>query len=607
MEIFKLFGSIFVDNEEANKSISKTEEKAEGLGSKLGKGMKTAAEWGTAIVGGATAAAGGLMDVATKTAETTDRIDKMSQKLGLSREGFQEWDFIMSQSGANIDSMQSGMKTLVNQFDELGKGGKVATDAFGRLGLTYDDLEGKSREEIFETTISALQNMEDETERAAIANDLLGRSGSELAPLLNAGAGAVEEMKKQAHDLGLVIGDDAVDAGVQFTDTMDQLKRSFGAMATNIGASVMPIVQKFADLILENMPLIQDVFSKVVNAISPLVEQVLPVFLELFTYIVENILPIFLDLFNQVLEDVLPVLIDLFMFIVENILPIFNQLLEVVVQDILPILITLVTEVISQVLPPLMELFEIIINDILPIFIDLFIEVLQEVLPKLSEVILALLPIITDLILLLTEIAKEIIPPLVDVINFLSDVLKETLANSFDTIMEVVDNVKAVFENLIDFIKNVFAGNWGDAWENVKEIFKNVFEGIVNVAKIPLNSMITLINKFIKGLNKIQVPDWVPGVGGKGINIPEIPKLAKGGTIATAGAAIVGEAGAELLELPRGARVTPLNNNNKGLATEVNNNFNIANLTVREEADIKKIARELYKLQNNRRGGVTFA
>ena len=72
MEIFRLFGSIFIDNEEANKSISKTEEKAEGLGSKLGNGIKTAAKWGAAIVGGATAAAGGLMAVATKTAATTD-------------------------------------------------------------------------------------------------------------------------------------------------------------------------------------------------------------------------------------------------------------------------------------------------------------------------------------------------------------------------------------------------------------------------------------------------------------------------------------------------------------------------------------------------------
>ena len=88
MEIFRLFGSIFINSDEAEKSISRTEEKAEGLGSKLGKGIKTAAEWGTAIAGGVTAATGALMGVATKTAATTDRIDKMSQKIGLSRQGF---------------------------------------------------------------------------------------------------------------------------------------------------------------------------------------------------------------------------------------------------------------------------------------------------------------------------------------------------------------------------------------------------------------------------------------------------------------------------------------------------------------------------------------
>ena len=604
-----MFGSIFIDNEEANKSISKTEEKAEGLGSKLGNGIKTAAKWGTAIVGGATAAAGALMGAATKTAETTDRIDKLSQKIGVSRQGFQEWEFILSQSGTDIEKLQMGMKTLVSQVDQADKGVGKGADNFAQLGVSVRDSTGslKDQETLFNEVMVALQNMEDGTEKARLANELLGRSGSELMPLLNGAAGSIDEMKQQARDLGLVISDDAVDAGVLFTDTMDQLKRSFGAMATNIGASVMPIVQKLADLILENMPLIQDVFSKVVNAISPLVEQVLPVFLELFTYIIENILPVFLDLFNQVLEDVLPVLIDLFMFIVENILPIFNQLLEVVVQDILPILITLFTEVISQVLPPLMELFEIIINDILPIFIDLFTDVLAAVLPALIDIILALLPVITDLILLLTDIVEVVVPPLIEIIEFLAGVLSDTLKSSFENLMPVVENIINIFNNLIDFIKNIFTGNWKDAWGNVIEIFKNIFSGIVNIAKLPLNSMIGLINGFIKGLNKIQVPDWVPGVGGKGINIPEIPKLAKGGTITTAGAAIVGEAGAELLELPRGARVTPLDNNNKGLATEVNNNFNIANLTVREEADIKKIARELYKLQNNRRGGVAFA
>lgn len=101
----------------------------------------------------------------------------------------------------------------------------------------------------------------------------------------------------------------------------------------------------------------------------------------------------------------------------------------------------------------------------------------------------------------------------------------------------------------------------------------------------------------------------MPGVGGKGLNIKEIPLLAEGGEITQKGHAIVGEAGPELLELPQGAKVKPLTplDNNKGVATEVNNNFNIANLVVREEADIKKIARELKKLQDNKRGGVAFA
>lgn len=601
MEIFKLFGSIFIDSDEADKSISKTEKKAEGLASKLGGGIKTAAKWGAAIAGGATVAAGGMLAIANKSADATDRIDKMSQKLGMSREGFQEWDYILSQNGTSIDSMKAGMKTLTSQFDMLTKGGTKATEAFGELGLKQEDLAGLSQEEIFEKTIVALQGMEDETQRAALANQLLGKAGQELAPVLNSGAGSVEELKKQAKDLGLVISDDAVDAGVKWTDTLDNLKRSFDAMTTNIGASVMPIVQKFADLILENMPLIQDVFNKVVNAISPLVEQVLPVFLELFTYIIENILPIFLDLFNQVLEDVLPVLIDLFMFIVENILPIFNQLLEVVIKDILPVLITLFTEVISEVLPPLMELFEIIINDILPIFIDLFTDVLAAVLPALIDIILALLPVVTDLIMLFTDIVEVVVPPLIEIIEFLADIITTVLQNSFEDLMPIIENILDIFNNLIDFIKNIFTGNWEDAWDNVVDIFKNIFKGIVNIAKLPLNSMIGLINGFIKGLNKIQVPDWVPGVGGKGINIPEIPKLAEGGEILQAGKAIVGEMGPELLELPRGAKVKPLDKTG-GDTVITGNNFYI-----REESDIKKVARELKKLQDNKRGGVAFA
>src|SRR5690606_14737850 len=117
------------------------------------------------------------------------------------------------------------------------------------------------QETLFNEVMVALQNMEDGTEKARLANELLGRSGSELMPLLNGAAGSIDAMKQQARDLGLVISDDAVDAGVLFTDTMDQMKRSLGAVFTQIGAAVIPIFQKMADWILDHMPQIQAVFK----------------------------------------------------------------------------------------------------------------------------------------------------------------------------------------------------------------------------------------------------------------------------------------------------------------------------------------------------------
>lgn len=286
MNLFTLMGKVVVDNKDANKSLDKTESK----GKKLAKGLGTVAKVG---VGAFAAVGAGAAALVKSSADATDRIDKMSQKLGLSRQGFQEWDFILSQSGTSIESMSAGMKKLAVSTDELSQGTGAGAEAFERLGISYDDLAGKTQEEIFEMTIGALQGVEDETTRAALANDLLGKSGQELAPLLNAGAGAIDDMKDQAHDLGLVMGDEAIDAGVQFTDTMDQLKRTFGVVGAEVGTQLMPIFQKMADWVIAHMPEIQAIFSKVFKVISVVVgtvvklfnDHILPLLSEFWTWI----------------------------------------------------------------------------------------------------------------------------------------------------------------------------------------------------------------------------------------------------------------------------------------------------------------------------------
>ena len=86
-----------------------------------------------------------------------------------------------------------------------------------------------------------------------------------------------------------------------------------------------------------------------------------------------------------------------------------------------------------------------------------------------------------------------------------------------------------ILTGLIDFITGVFTGNWSRAWDGVKSIFKGVFDRLVNIVKTPINLIIDIINGFIRGLNRIKVPKWVPSIGGKGINIPTIPKFEDGG------------------------------------------------------------------------------
>ena len=127
------------------------------------------------------------------------------------------------------------------------------------------------------------------------------------------------------------------------------------------------------------------------------------------------------------------------------------------------------------------------------------------------------------------------------VIEWIVKNVMTNLSSTFDFIGKIVKNIIGIFNGIITFISGVFSGNWSKAWEGIKTIFKNIVGGLGELIKRPINTIIDSINSFIRGINKVQVPDWVPAVGGKGINIPEIPKLAKGGIVDQTTIAMIGE------------------------------------------------------------------
>lgn len=117
----------------------------------------------------------------------------------------------------------------------------------------------------------------------------------------------------------------------------------------------------------------------------------------------------------------------------------------------------------------------------------------------------------------------------------------QIIATLFNNLSIIVQGITGVLKGLIQFINGVFAGDWKKAWEGIKTIFGSVFEGLKSLFKAPINWIISKLNSFLSAMNKIKIPDWVPGLGGMNFNYPQIPQLAKGGIVDSATLAMIGE------------------------------------------------------------------
>lgn len=487
MELFKLFGTIAVNNAEANSAIDETDSKASGFSDKLKGGIGTAAKWGTAIAGGATAAVGGLTKFAESSASTADHVDKMSQKIGVSRQTYQELDFICSQSGTSVDSLQMGMKSLTSAMDGAKSGTKSNVEQFERLGVAVTNSDGtfRSQEDVMWDTLSALQSMEDQTEKSRLATELFGRSGTELMPLLNGASGSIEDMKKQANDLGLVLNDEIIDNGVNLTDSLDQTKRAFGSIVTQLGASLMPIVEKASDYIQKSLPSIQQLMNRLVPVITSLFENLLPPLMDL----AEEIFPILMDLIeklippiSQIMQAILPVITDL----ITMLLPPITQ----IVQMILPLLVSLIE--------PLLPLLEPILNLLQP-FIDLLVTLLEPLVELLNLILPPLIEIITTVIQGVLSVLQPIIEWLAD---FLGNVLGGVISGITDLIGWCADGFKAAWEGIksawstvTDFFSGIWDGISG-AFSSVGDFFSDKF----TKAKEGIHNAFSNIGGFFKGV-----------------------------------------------------------------------------------------------------------
>lgn len=629
--IFSVFGEILIDNTNADKSIDATTKKAEksskDVGTSFASIAKGAAAVGTAVVTGAAALGTAAYKMASDVAETAGSIDDAAKRVGTSAEEYQKWAYAAKLGGMETSKLETLMVRQQKAFADAKDGSESMSAAYQRLGIDINSIGNSG--DAFNEVIAKLADMEDETARNAIANDIFGKSYADLAPLLAEGSEGIEKWKQECEDLGGVMSNDMVEAGAELGDSIDRVKTAFSGIFNSLGSAVIPIVKQFADLIVSAMPTIQgmfeqlspiitEVFNELIPPLFELIQAIFPVLMDLISsllppiesiitailpviisliqqllpfliQIVEQILPIvvqliegLMPLITEILNTVLPVIIQLLQAllpplieIIQAVLPVIIELVQLllppilqIIQAVLPVLIDLINtimpllvQIIEAILPVITTLIETIIPPILEIvnmILPLLTDLLNQLMPVFTSLIEAVLPVIISLIELITPILKPILDllftllePLLDLLNLIlpplislfsgliskaltplkaalslvADVLSTVFKGAFESVGKIVNNIKGVFEGIISFVKNVFTGNWKGAWESVVKIFSNIFEGIKNAFKIPINWIIDGLNFFIRALNKIKIPDWVPGVGGKGINIQEISRL----------------------------------------------------------------------------------
>lgn len=490
--------------------------KVSGGMSSVSKAVKKVGTVAAATTTAAIGVAGAITGVAIKASGTADEIDKMSQKIGLSKRGYQEWSYVMNQNGMDINTMQTGMKTLVGQVDKVVAGNKDAIANFEGLGLSVTDANGKlkDQETIMNESLAALANMENGTEKARLATELFGKAGSEMMPMLNQGAGAMDDLKKRANDLGIIMSDDAVSSGVALGDMMDDVKKSFGAMATKLGTAIMPILSEVITLILDSMPMITDLFNTLTPILQSAFSELLPPLIEMS----KSILPVIVDLISTLLPTIVEIITD--------VLPIITELLMA--------LIPFVVEIVKTLLPPLLDIVKALLP-VLKILIDALKPILDIFIALLKPILEIIVSAITPLINIVGKLIGVALKPLITVVGSVVKLFTENLSVAIEGVKGLIDGLKKVFGGLIDFITGVFTGDWKKAFGGLGDIVSGIFEGLVSIIKAPLNILTNGLNFLIRGANKIKidVPKWVPGIGGKsiGFNIPEIPKLADGAVI----------------------------------------------------------------------------
>lgn len=565
MDLFDLAAKITLDSSEYEKGLDNAKGKTNGFASTIGNGLKTAAKVGVAAVAAVgtatTLMAGAIVKGVGATAEYGDNIDKMSQKMGLSIEAYQEWDAVMQHSGTSMESMQASMKTLANAVENGNK-------AFQRIGLTQEELANMSQEEIFDATIAGLQNVEDETERTYLAGQLLGRGATELGALLNTSAEETQAMKDRVHELGGVMSDEAVKSAAAYQDQLQDMKTAFSGLSRNMLSEFMPsmttvmggLTEIFSGNSGTGLAMIEDGINQIVDNISLM----LPNFIEIGSDIVGSLvgaisknLPALIESGLLVIEKIADGILDNLPYLIETGLSLILTIGKSIM-DKAPLLMNTALDIIMILAQGLIENVGALVDGAVTL-ISQFATFLGEnadmMIRAAIDIILALFDALTDpgnistlidaAIFLIISLAEALVTNIPELISRIPEIVVN-LVNAFienapklaeagvELILMLVQGIFDAYSALIDAVWEILGGigdslgEWGKSaakivktiWNGIKAYFSTIWNGIKSIFTTALTAVKNNISSVFNGIKSFFSNIWngIKGIFSNSLN-----------------------------------------------------------------------------------------
>ena len=405
----------------------------------FGKAAANVAATGLKVASAAaTAAAGALAAMSVNAAAYADEILTTSTVTGIATDKLQAYSYAAELVDVSVETLTKSQAKNIKSMKAVQDGSKSAVEAYEKLGVSAMNADGSLRdgETVYWEIIDALGQMENETERDAIAMEILGKSAQELNPLIEAGSEKMAELAQEAQDVGAVMSEDTLNAMGAFDDSLQRMKGSAGAAKNALGGVLLPELTLLAT---EGTALLSE-FTRNLNESGGGMEGFLATIEEMGPQIgdqVGNMLGGIIEKASELLPAVIEVGLSLITSLVESIVSQAPALVETGIQAMVAIL-----DGLTQAIPKVVQA----VVDMVPQLVDALVEGIPQLIDGAVQLLLAILDAIPLIIPPLVEAIPDIV---IAIIDGLMDAIPALINGALTLLLAIVQAIPLLIQALI--------------------------------------------------------------------------------------------------------------------------------------------------------------